>query len=92
MTKAGPPPMPPWIESERIHNNTLSDLLLRFIEANPEQLDGNETAEEWVVSLWKVRNPAAKLRKSLDEFLAIFESFDGPDVDALRKAIEPLTK
>lgn len=71
---------------------TLSELLLRFIEANPDQLDGNETVEEWVASLWKVRNPAAKLKKSLDEFLAVFETFDGSDADALREAIEPLTK
>jgi hypothetical protein len=92
MTRAGPLPTPSCTESEHVHSNTLSALLLRFIEANPEQLDGNETAEEWVFSLWKVRNPAAKLKKSLDEFLAIFESFDGPDVDALRKAIERLTK
>jgi hypothetical protein len=72
--------------------STLSNLLLQFIEANPDQLVGNETAEEWVVSLWKVRNPAAKLKRSLDEFLAIFEPFDGPAANALRKAIEPLTK
>lgn len=71
---------------------TLSDLLLRFIKANPDQLVGSETAEEWVLSMWRVRNPAAKLKKSLDEFLAIFEPFDGPDVVALRKAFEPLTK
>jgi len=71
---------------------TLSDLLLRFIEANPDQLVGNETAEEWVTSLWKVRNPAAKLKRSLDEFLAIFEPFDGPAANALRNAIEPLMK
>ncbi len=71
---------------------TLSDLLLKFIKANPDQLVGDETAEEWVVSFWKVRNPAAKLKKSLDEFLAIFEPFDGSATDALRKAIEPLTK
>jgi len=71
---------------------TLSDLLLCFIKANPDQLVGSDTAEEWVLSMWRVRNPAAKLKKSLDEFLAIFEPFDGPDVAALRKAFEPLTK
>lgn len=76
----------------QISGVTLSDLLLRFIEANPDQLDSNETAEEWVASLWKTRNPAAKLKKSLDEFLAVFETFDGSDADALREAIEPLTK
>ncbi len=27
---------------------TLSDLLLRFVEANPDQLVGNETAQQWV--------------------------------------------
>ncbi len=71
---------------------TLSELLLQFVRANPEQLVGNETAEEWVASFWKIRNPAAKLKKSLDEFLAIFEPFGGPAAVALREAIEPLTK
>jgi hypothetical protein len=71
---------------------TLSDLLLRFVEANPEELIGKETSQEWVASMWKVRNPAAKLKKSLDEFLAVFADFDGPAVVALRDAIEPLTK
>jgi len=71
---------------------TLSDFLLRFIEANPDQLVGSETAEEWVQSMWRVRNPAAKLKKSLDGFLAIFAPFDGRDVVALRKAFKPLTK
>jgi hypothetical protein len=71
---------------------TLSDLLQQFVQANPDQLVGSETAEEWVASLWKVRNPAAKLKKALNDFLAIFEPFDGPAVSALRKAIEPLTK
>lgn len=72
--------------------STLSDLLLQFIEANPDQLVGNETAEEWVTSLWKVRNPAAKLKKSLDEFLTIFEPFDDPAARTLRQALEQLTK
>ncbi len=40
----------------------------------------------------EVRNPAAKLKKSLDEFLAVFADFDGPAVVALRDALEPLTK
>ncbi len=71
---------------------TLSSLLLRFVEANPEELVGQETAQEWVASMWKVRNPAAKLKKSLDEFLAVFADFDGPAVVALRDALEPLTK
>lgn len=70
----------------------LSELLMRFIEANPDQLVGNETAEEWVASLWKVRNPAAKVKKVLDEFLTIFESFEDPASDAIRGAIKPLTE
>jgi hypothetical protein len=75
------------------NTTTLSDLLLQFIQANPDQLVGDETAEEWVFSLWKVRNPAAKLKRSLDEFLVIFEPFDDdPAADAIRKAIEPLTR
>lgn len=71
---------------------TLSDLLLQFIEANLDQLDRNETAEEWVASLWKVRNPAGKLKKSLLDFLAIFEPFEDPSSIALRKVLEPLTR
>ncbi|WP_297300070.1 hypothetical protein [uncultured Methylovirgula sp.] len=92
MTKLGARPDVSETGAQQSHVTTLSELLLRFIEANPEQLVGNETAEEWVASLWKVRNPAAKLKKSLDEFLAIFEPFDGSAANALRKALEPLTK
>ncbi len=71
---------------------TLSSLLLRFIEAHPEQLERDETSEKWVESMWKNRNPAAKVKKSLDDFLAVFENFDGVEIAALRNAIEPLTK
>ncbi len=71
---------------------TLSDLLLRFLEENPDQLLGEETPQDWVASMWRVRNPASKLKKSLDEFLAIFADFDGPAATALRNALEPLTK
>jgi len=92
MTKSGERSERSETEAKPGEPGTLSDFLLRFIEANPDQLVGSETAEEWVLSLWKIRNPAAKLKKSLDEFLAIFELFDGPAVLALRKAIEPLTK
>lgn len=34
----------------------------------------------------------SEIEKSLDEFLAIFEPFDGSAANALRKALEPLTK
>jgi len=78
--------------TEADSNKDALGFLRQFIDANPDQLIGGETAEEWVISLWKVRNPAAKLKKSLDNFLAIFEPFVGPTVIALRKAIEPLTK
>lgn len=71
---------------------TLSTLLLRFVEANPDQLEQDETAQEWVGSMWKNRNPAAKLKKSLEEFLTVFENFDGAAAIELRGAIEPLTK
>jgi len=71
---------------------TLSSLLLRFIEANPDQLERNETAQQWKDSMWGRRNPAAKLKESLENFLAVFESFDGPAVIELRNAIEPLTR
>ncbi len=71
---------------------TLSDLLLRFVEANPDQLDRDETAQQWVNSMWARKNPAAKLKKALEEFLAVFESFDGAAVIELRDAVEPLTR
>ncbi len=71
---------------------TLSDLLLRFVEANPDQLVGNETAQQWVDSMWSTRNAAGKLKRSLEAFLAVFEDFEGPATVALRDAIEPLTK
>jgi hypothetical protein len=28
--------------------------------------------------MWKNRNPAGKLKKSLEQFLTVFEGFDGP--------------
>lgn len=71
---------------------TLSSLLIRFVEANPDQLERDETAQEWVNSMWKNRNPAGKLKKSLEQFLTVFEGFDGPAAIELRGAIEPLTK
>jgi hypothetical protein len=71
---------------------TLSSLLLRFVEANPDQLERDETAQEWVDSMWKKGNPAGKLKKSLEEFLAVFESFDDLTATELRDTIEPLTK
>lgn len=71
---------------------TLSSLLIRFVEANPDQLERDETAQEWVDLMWKNRNPAGKLKKSLEQFLTVFEGFDGPAAIELRGAIEPLTK
>jgi hypothetical protein len=71
---------------------TLSNLLLRFVEGNPDQRERGETAQEWVDSMWKKGNPAVKMKKSVEDFLVVFESFDGLAAIGLRDTIEPLTK
>jgi hypothetical protein len=69
---------------------TMSDLLKEFVKADPSQLEKDETADDWVASMWMARNPAGKLRKAAKEFLRTFDEDDGPAAGKIRALVTPL--